>query len=524
MTMTAGMQLFIHNIAIILSATVTVALVVFVIKSNHRKVANIALASMLVSVLVYYIAHLIGTNVTDPYLSRAVLMANVSVALLSMFMNHAVLAILGKDVARKGIIMFVYAITIALVAFYLVFPDSFLLPSVPKMYFPNYYVPGEYHWVMRLLSNNLIPLYFFSEMVASYIRSKDAIFRNRLKYLFVGSILGYVTGFIPVLLVYDIPVNPLWGAFFVFLFGIPFTYGAVKYELLDIKIVAKRAFGYALAIAVLGGGIVGLNSTSNWIERAYPTFPFWFIPFVSAIFVVAVSVIVWKKLRETDILKYEFITTATHKFRTPLTHIRWATENLKASASNDERVQLEYIESANTKLVELTNVLMNVSEAEGESYEYHMQKADLSSMTEEVIASLSEQMSIKRIVMVKQLEPSAMVECDADRIRFIVQTFIENAVHYTPENGTVTIAITRRGGDVVYSVRDTGIGMSKEDIGMLFSKFYRGRQARLADTEGMGIGLYVSKEIIGRHHGKIWAESEGSDRGSTFYFSLPAAK
>ena len=132
------------------------------------------------------------------------------------------------------------------------------------------------------------------------------------------------------------------------------------------------------------------------------------------------------------------------------------------------------------------------------------------------------QAKIKNLNIVKNINSELMASFDTDRIRFVVQVFIENAIHYTPNNGLITISVYREGKTIVCSVKDTGIGISQENMPLLFSKFYRGDKARMVDTEGVGIGLYAVKEIIFRHHGKTWAESSGLNQGSTFYFSLPA--
>ena len=115
-----------------------------------------------------------------------------------------------------------------------------------------------------------------------------------------------------------------------------------------------------------------------------------------------------------------------------------------------------------------------------------------------------------------------MARIDVSRIKFIIQTYIENAIHYSLENPVITVSAHRDGARIVCTVADNGIGIPTSELPFLFAKFYRGSDARLADTEGMGIGLFMSKEIIKRHHGKIWAESDGPHKGSVFAFSIPA--
>jgi len=393
------------------------------------------------------------------------------------------------------------------------------------MYFPEYYNPGVLNWT-RLAFMFLIALpYTIYEL---YLATKKAASETEKKqyYYFIFTLtIAFIIGFIPNFLVYNIQIDPLWGVGFAIIFVIPFTYGAIKYQLFNIQVIAKQAFYYSAGVMLVGGLIILLNYLNRLFENVYPGFPFWLIPLVSSILAVTVSIFIWNKLKQNELLKYEFVTTATHKFRTPLTHIKWAAENLSSSKtlSTEDRTQLEYIQGSNVKLVELTGLLMNVASSEGDDFEYNNQREDLSGVTEEVITSLSNQLSVKKMTINRNLQNGSFVKCDTSKIKFIIQTFIENAVHYTGTNPTITVSVYRNGKNIVCAVRDNGIGIPKAEVALLFSKFYRGHRARLADTEGMGIGLFVSKQIINRHSGKIWAESEGEGRGSTFAFSLPAS-
>ena len=446
------------------------------------------------------------------------------VGLAAPFNVHAVLAFLGKARKQWYLLTIIYIAGLFLMVWFILYPDLFLLPSVPKMYFPNYYNHGILNWAGQVFFFGVCFVYMMISLGIASHQEIDSRRKQQIKYLMVGLALGYAVGNMANFLVYDIPIDPFWGTLFMTLFFIPFIYGIVKYELLDIRIIAKQAFSYGIGIGAVGGLIILFNYSNRLVETVYPNFPFWITPLISAIFVVLVAGLIWRKLRESDILKYEFVTTVTHKFRTPLTHIKWASENLsKSTLSADDQTQVKYIQSADEKLVELTRLLMNISETESSGYEYKMVRDDLSALVTEVEKGMREQYSIKNMTVIVKIEPSIYALFDQSRIRFIVQTFIENAIRYTPEGGTILISLTSKGNNVIFSVKDTGVGIAKDELSLIFSKFYRSKEARQADTEGMGIGLYVSKEIISRHNGKIWAESEGAGKGSVFSFSLEKA-
>jgi len=249
------------------------------------------------------------------------------------------------------------------------------------------------------------------------------------------------------------------------------------------------------------------------------------IEFSLGLIVLIIILIIFKRIKKGDSLKYEFITTVSHKFRTPLTGIKWATENLNAmTLPEDALEQVGYIKGATDKLVELTDLLINTASAENQSYRYNPIKVNLSNEVVHVIDSLSRQIHSKKTNLVKNIEHDLHVICDIARIRFVMQSLIENAIHYTRENGIILVKIQKIKDAAVFSVQDKGIGIDKAEIPLIFEKFYRTSEARTLDTEGMGIGLFISKEIIKHHKGKIWVESDGIDKGSTFYFSLPIKK
>jgi len=516
-----NIHLLVHNIGFGISAVVAILTAFFILFNTRRTQANTVMVLAVLSIAVFTISHIIGVNVSDPNISKNVLMLNLSLCFIGMFSVHAILAYLGKTKQRWYSLALIYFTGLFLFIWFIIYPDLFLLPSVPKMYFPNYYNPGILNWIRIAYLYVVCLPYVCIEIFVSLRNSADLREKKQLKYLFLAIITASIIGFIPNLLVYNIQVDPCWGMVFMILFALIFIYGSLRYGLFSIKIIAQQAFFYAILIGVIGGFITLLDYCNRLIQIRYPAFPIWISPLVSALFVVALAAVIWRRLRENEILKYEFVTTVAHKFRTPLTHIKWASENLTPLATSEEdKLQLAYIKNADDKLVELTGLLMNISEAEDNEYDYKIIKNSISKTVEEIADNHKEQYTIKNLNVTKDIQPGLTANFDESRIKFVIQTFTENAMHYTPEGGTITIALNKSGNDVVFSVKDSGIGISQEELPRLFNKFYRGRNARLADTEGMGIGLYMSKEIIERHSGKIWAYSQGAGKGSVFSFSL----
>ncbi|MDE2038374.1 MAG: HAMP domain-containing histidine kinase [Patescibacteria group bacterium] len=517
-------HLIAHNAVTTASILFSLGYILFLMSQRPLKTVHWTLALTFAFVVVFEVSHMIGVNVSDPLLSRDILMWNLSVIAISVVNFHCVMAALGLDREKRTLIASIYALGAAFIGFYLLFPDAFLLASTPKMYFPEYYVPGKLYLLSRLVFQGAIPVYFIYLLIHTYRRTADFVEKNRLLYFAAALFLGWGFGAVPPLLIFDIPVDPLYGMLFPIFFGIPFIYAVLHYDLLDIRIIAKRAFLYGISITVVGGLLTLFNASSQFIQASYPGFPEWVMPMISALIAVGIGVVVWRQLRQGDVLKYEFITTVTHKFRTPLTHIKWAGENLSKMALPEEaKEQLGYISSANTKLVELTDVLAQTSDSDSGYFRYKVSEDDLSALATETAGHSQEHAAAAGIAIRTEIEPGVRASFDAGRIGFVMQTLIDNAIDYSPAGGSVTISAKADGGDAVFSVKDGGIGIAKDELPLLFSKLYRGKRARSTDTEGMGIGLYISKDIIAKHGGRIWAESEGEGKGSVFSFSLRRA-
>ncbi|MBU0661953.1 HAMP domain-containing histidine kinase, partial [Candidatus Micrarchaeota archaeon] len=112
------------------------------------------------------------------------------------------------------------------------------------------------------------------------------------------------------------------------------------------------------------------------------------------------------------------------------------------------------------------------------------------------------------------------IRADGARISQVIDNLVRNAVKFTKPNGDVDVWAEKKGDEIVVAVRDTGIGMSEEEVGKLFKKFYQADSSVKRPAEGVGLGLFISKGLVEAHGGRIWVESK-KGRGSTFYFSLP---
>jgi signal transduction histidine kinase len=212
-----------------------------------------------------------------------------------------------------------------------------------------------------------------------------------------------------------------------------------------------------------------------------------------------------------------------------LINSEWASEILKKlvpeGSQNESRLAVNEIDNANELLVELTDMLVSLRQSDDINYLYSFESTDVSKVLEKTLRNMNKHIQDKKIdftFLSKKDAPFAMV--DVRRIQFAFQIVIENAVVYTHEGGKISLSITEESGKVVITIVDNGIGISKDDLSRIFNKFWRSKEAKTTDTEGMGIGLFMAREIIERHDGEIYAFSEGVGRGSTFTIKLPLVK
>lgn len=250
-----------------------------------------------------------------------------------------------------------------------------------------------------------------------------------------------------------------------------------------------------------------------------------FVIFISLLIVIAR--IIWRKLMENENLKYEFITIIAHKFRTPLTSIKWILEN-SLQDKNDPQIKEAYtnIQESNDKLINLTSTLIELTnlEREGET-SYVFENIHLCDFSREVGESFKVLFHEKNIFFGVKCEPvDIIVKADKARLEFVIQTLLENARNYTPPGRNVEMSIAQSDNHAVISVSDNGIGISQSDIKNISHKFFRTENAKQMDTEGFGIGLYLANSIIKKHRGALDVFSPGLNKGSVFSVFIPMVR
>ncbi len=229
------------------------------------------------------------------------------------------------------------------------------------------------------------------------------------------------------------------------------------------------------------------------------------------------------RLKEVDRLKSEFVMIASHELRTPLTTIGMSIDLLKEGAveklNSNEKKLLDAAEEEVKRLKQLINDLLDLSKIEAGRIDMEFDRAEVPVILKTVVSILKSQVEEKGIEMT-YFVPDRLpaVKVDVNKIAWVLNNLVSNAMRYTPEGGRIHIAAQRRGKHVQVSVKDNGTGIPLEYQSKIFDKFVRVKDSK--DEGGTGLGLAICKEIVRAHGGTIWVESIPG-KGSKFFFTIP---
>lgn len=235
------------------------------------------------------------------------------------------------------------------------------------------------------------------------------------------------------------------------------------------------------------------------------------------------------KERLIEKMKTEFVSLAAHQLRTPLSGIKWTLKMfLDKDLGKITKEQEEFLKdtyNSNEKMINLVNDLLNVTKIEEGKYVYKLSPTNIKDLVNSVIRAKRGEAENKGIIFKSKIPTGAVPEimADPEKMKIVIDNIVSNAVIYTPPKGAVTVSLSVGNKDIRFSVKDTGSGIPKAQQERIFNKFFRGSNAMKIDTEGTGLGLFISKSIVEAHGGKIWFESE-ENFGTTFYLIVPIKK
>lgn len=227
------------------------------------------------------------------------------------------------------------------------------------------------------------------------------------------------------------------------------------------------------------------------------------------------------EIKKLSAQKDEFLGIASHELKTPLTSVKaygQVLQEIFQSKNDNSAVKaLQRMDNQVNKLTGLIDDLLDVTRIQSGRIQFNKELFDLSALTLEILESL--QLTTQKHVIEKDLDEEALFLGDKERIGQVITNLVNNAIKYSPSGGQVLVRLRNEKDHFLLSVEDFGLGIPEEMQVKVFEQFYRVNNHHQS-IGGMGIGLYISSEIVNRSGGKIWVESKEGE-GSTFFVSLP---
>jgi signal transduction histidine kinase len=233
----------------------------------------------------------------------------------------------------------------------------------------------------------------------------------------------------------------------------------------------------------------------------------------------------YQKVKESEKTKSAFINIVAHEFRNPVQPIIGLADVMYSKVKDEEnRELLEIIMRNANRLKRLTNNLLDVTKIDSQSLALEKEKLNLNDLILEVLKDYVEKQKTQMVKIVYDFKniDDVIIEADRDRVAQVICNLLDNALKFTQASQMIFLIVDKKKDkeegkeQVIVSVKDTGNGISKEILPKLFSKFTTG-----SSNSGTGLGLYICKNIIQAHEGKIWAENEPDGKGAIFRFALP---
>ncbi len=417
-------------------------------------------------------------------------------------------------------------------------PTSAFLPGIDVSYCnaveTNLVI--AYTYVFEIIVSLFILGFAFRQMHISQERFKEISY-------FLGGIIIFLIAFSSGNIIGSLTEN--WALAQVGLFGMPvfiafLAYSVVRFKSFNVKLISTQVIVttlWALTLAILF--IRKIENVRYVVAFTLVLFTILGYQLIKSVKreIQARELIQRQKeqlesanmrLKELDKQKTEFVSFATHQLRSPLASMKgYASLILDGDLGKmDDKVR-DAVKTVFASASTLSNVVddyLNISRIELGTMKYDMKKIDFKDLLKGVIAEQKPNIEAKGLVFIESLnqQDTYMVNVDPDKFKQVLMNIVDNSIKYTP-SGSLTLSLVKKSDTVVFEVSDTGVGIDPRVMPKLFQKFSRAPDASEVNIHGTGLGLFIARQIIEAHGGRIWAESAGAGKGAQFYVEIPKA-
>lgn len=448
-------------------------------------------------------------------------MLNSGATFIPIFYLHWILSILNLSDKKKYILYAGYAFTFFCAAFS--FSPLYITSVKPVLDFPFWPQAGPLYIIFLIFGYFGLTIYGLSLLLK--MRKGQTIERiHQINYLLLGSIFGFGGGASNFPLMFGISIFPPIGQSVVVFYIIIFGLATLRYHLFEIKIILTEMLvgimGIVITILFFLMPTVSLKLLTGVILLLFVVFGYYLI------IAIHQEVAQKEEIERISKLKSEFISIASHQLRTPLAAIRGYTSMLKdgdfGKIPTEASQAVSYIHESSVGMIKLVNSLLSVSRLEKGQVELKPEAVSVEKLVEESIRDVELLAKEKKIYLKykKPKTPLPIISADPEKLKQAISNIINNACLYTLKGG-ITVNLTVKNNKIIIQVKDTGVGIEKDDFSKIFKSFSRGKGSAELYTQGTGLGLYVAKSFVEMHNGKLSVESEGKNKGSTFTFELP---
>jgi len=376
----------------------------------------------------------------------------------------------------------------------------------------------------------IVVLFAIYNLFVEWRKEENSPFKRRQTFYLILAFFVLSFAALGMLLAYGIPIYPIT------YLSIPIFTLIVTYAITTQKLFAKVLVADILVFSILVFLLtfIIIPEIELRIFERIVLFIFIAIPLISLLNYVNKEVEMREKaekiaedFKRLSQAKNQFIMATQHHLRTPLTIMKGYSsmiiEGDYGKISDKAREKLGYFQESIEKLIRLVNSFLDISQFQMGKKILKPKKIKLEIIIKEIMSDLKMEADQKKLTLkLKKPKETLYIKADKDKLREAFYNIIDNAVKYTAKGG-IEITIKEKEDSILTKIKDTGMGMTKEQARTLFTKiFERSKEAQRAHGLGKGIGLYIASNIINAHKGKVWAESKGKGEGSTFFIELPS--